>query len=75
MVRAEIGQPANMVRLADNLKDVQQLYGSRGFLTASDQAGRQFDNAAGTVAFVWKSRKDSSITWANWNSEASTTAL
>ncbi len=29
MVRAQPGQPANMVRLADNLKDIQQLYGSR----------------------------------------------
>ncbi len=52
MVRAEIGQPANTVRLADNLKDVQRLYGSRGFLTASIKANAAFDDAARTVAFV-----------------------
>ena len=51
MVRAEIGQPANAVRLADNLKDVQKLYGSRGFLTASIKANATFDDAASTVAF------------------------
>jgi outer membrane protein assembly factor BamA len=51
MVRAEIGQPANTVRLADNLKDVQKLYGSRGFLTASIKANATFDDATSTVAF------------------------
>jgi outer membrane protein assembly factor BamA len=51
MVRAEIGQPANAIRLADNLKDVQKLYGSRGFLTASIKANATFDDAASTVAF------------------------
>jgi len=51
MVRAEIGQPANTVRLADNLKDVQKLYGSRGFLTASIKANADFDDGTSTVAF------------------------
>jgi len=52
MVRTEIGQSANTVRLADNLKDVQKLYGSRGFLTASIKANADFDDATSTVAFT-----------------------
>jgi outer membrane protein assembly factor BamA len=52
MVRAEVGQPANTVRLADNLKEVQKLYGSRGFLTASIKANADFDDATSTVAFT-----------------------
>jgi outer membrane protein assembly factor BamA len=50
MVRAETGQTANTVRLGDNLKDVQKLYGSRGFLTAAIKPEATFDDAAGTVA-------------------------
>ena len=49
MVRAEPGQPANMIRLADNLKDVQEVYGSRGFITATIKPDAEFDDAAGTV--------------------------
>ena len=49
MVRAEPGQPANTIRLADNLKDVQKLYGSRGFLTATIKANADFDDATSTV--------------------------
>jgi outer membrane protein assembly factor BamA len=49
MVRAEPGQPANTIRLADNLKDVQKLYGSRGFLTATIKANADFDDGASTV--------------------------
>jgi outer membrane protein insertion porin family len=50
MVREELGQPANTVRLGDNLKDVQKLYGSRGFITATIKPEAEFDDAAGTVA-------------------------
>jgi outer membrane protein assembly factor BamA len=50
MVRAELGQPANTVRLAENLKDVQSLYGSRGFIAVTITPDAQFDGAAGTVA-------------------------
>jgi outer membrane protein assembly factor BamA len=49
MVRAEPGQPANTVRLADNLKDIQKLYGSHGFVTATIRADAQYDEAAGTA--------------------------
>ena len=49
MVRAEPGQPANTVRLADNLKDIQKLYGSHGFVTATIKSDAESDDAAGTV--------------------------
>jgi outer membrane protein insertion porin family len=50
MVRAAPGQPANTVKLADNLKDVQKLYGSRGYVSATITPQAEFDDAAGTVA-------------------------
>ncbi len=50
MVREELGQPANTVRLGDNLKDIQKLYGSRGFITATIKPEAEFDDDAGTVA-------------------------
>jgi outer membrane protein insertion porin family len=49
MVRAEPGQPANTVRLGDNLKDIQKLYGSRGFMTATITPEAAFDEGAATV--------------------------
>ncbi len=49
MVRAEPGKPANTIRLADNLKDIQQLYGSRGFVTAAIKSEAEFDDADSTV--------------------------
>jgi outer membrane protein insertion porin family len=49
MVRAEPGEPANMVRLGDNLKDIQKLYGSRGYVTAAIKPETEFDDAANTV--------------------------
>jgi outer membrane protein assembly factor BamA len=51
MVRAEIGQPANTIRLADNLKGVQKLYGSRGYVACAIKTEAAFDDAASTVAF------------------------
>jgi len=49
MVRAQPGEPVNMVHLADNLKDVQTLYGSRGYVTAVIKADAGFDDAAATA--------------------------
>ncbi|HYM74488.1 MAG TPA: POTRA domain-containing protein [Candidatus Dormibacteraeota bacterium] len=49
MVRAQVGEPANTVRIADNLKDIQKLYGSRGYVTAAIKADAEFDDAAGTA--------------------------
>ena len=50
MIRAQVGKPANTIRLGDNLKDIQKLYGSRGFITATIKPEAQFDDAAGTVS-------------------------
>ena len=58
MVHLEPGQPANSIRLGDDLKDLQTLYGSRGFLKASTKVGVQFDDAAGTVAIVVEVKED-----------------
>jgi outer membrane protein insertion porin family len=52
MVLAKPGEPANTVRLADNLKDIQKLYGSHGFVTATIKADAHYDDAAGTVVIV-----------------------
>jgi outer membrane protein insertion porin family len=49
MVRAQPGEVANTVRLADNLKDVQKLYGSRGYVTMTVKVNADFDDSAGTV--------------------------
>jgi len=49
MVRAQTSQPANTVRLAEDLKGVQKLYGSHGFITAKIKANAQFDDPAATV--------------------------
>lgn len=49
MVRAQFGEPANTVRLADNMKDIQKLYGSRGYVTTAIKADLDFDESAKTV--------------------------
>jgi outer membrane protein assembly factor BamA len=49
MVRAEPGQAANTVKLEDNLKDIQKLYGSRGYVSTAITPEAVFDEAAGTV--------------------------
>ena len=50
MVHAKPGEPANTVRIGDNLKDIQKLYGSRGYVTATLGVNADFDDAASTVA-------------------------
>jgi len=49
MVPAALGKPANTVRLAEELEEVQKLYGSRGLITASIKAHLQFDDTAAAV--------------------------
>jgi outer membrane protein assembly factor BamA len=49
MVRAESGQPANTIRLSDNLKDIQKLYGSHGFVTTTIKADAEFNDPASAV--------------------------
>jgi outer membrane protein assembly factor BamA len=50
MIRAEPGKPANTIRLGDNIRDVQKLYGSKGYVTASITPQFAFDDADSTVA-------------------------
>ena len=52
MMRLEPGQAANMVRLGDSLSEVQKLYGSKGFVTASITPQPSFDETAGSVAIT-----------------------
>jgi outer membrane protein assembly factor BamA len=52
MVHADPGKPADTVRLADDLKEIQKLYGTRGFMTASLKANAQFDDPTSTVAIT-----------------------
>jgi outer membrane protein assembly factor BamA len=51
LLHAKTGQPANTVQLEDDLRGVQQLYGSRGYVTAGIKANASYDDDAGTVAF------------------------
>ncbi len=51
LLHAKTGEPANTVQLAADLRTVQQLYGSRGYVTAAVKADAQFDDVAGTVAY------------------------
>jgi outer membrane protein assembly factor BamA len=51
LLHARVGQPANTVQLEDDLRSVQELFGSRGYILASVKVEAQFDDAAGTVAF------------------------
>jgi outer membrane protein assembly factor BamA len=46
-----VGQPANIVQLENDLRTVQDLYGSRGYILASVKANAEFDHAAGTVSY------------------------
>lgn len=59
LIHAQPGQPANTIRLADDLKVVQTLYGSRGFLKASVKPDVEFDEAAHTVAIHLEVKEDS----------------
>jgi len=47
----QAGQTANTVQLDNDLRAVQELYGSRGNVLATIKADAELDNSAGTVAF------------------------
>jgi outer membrane protein assembly factor BamA len=49
MVRAEPGEPANTIRLSENLKDIQKLYGSKGYVTVTLKADATYDDASSMV--------------------------
>ena len=50
-IHAKTGQVANTVELQDNLRAVQQLYGSRGYILASVKVNAEFNDPAGTVSY------------------------
>jgi outer membrane protein insertion porin family len=58
MVHVELGQPANTVRLGDDLKGVQTLYGSHGFLKAAIKPETEFADAAGMVSIRLDVKED-----------------
>jgi outer membrane protein assembly factor BamA len=51
LVHAKTGQPANTVQLENDLRAAQQLYGSRGYVTATIKANAEYDDAAATVSY------------------------
>jgi outer membrane protein assembly factor BamA len=50
MIRAQQGDVANTVRIGDNLKDVQKLYGSRGYVATTIKPEIQLDDTAATAS-------------------------
>lgn len=52
MVHAQLGQPANLIRITDDLKQVQTLYGTRGFITATLNPESQFDDSVAAVTIT-----------------------
>ncbi len=51
LIHLQSGQPANAVRLDANLRDVERLYGTRGYIASKVQATPQFDEAQSTVSY------------------------
>ncbi|MGA9543360.1 MAG: POTRA domain-containing protein [Candidatus Sulfotelmatobacter sp.] len=50
-LHARTGQPANTVQLANDLREVQTLYGSRGYILATIRVNAEFDDIAATVFY------------------------
>jgi outer membrane protein assembly factor BamA len=59
LLHAKPGQTANTVQLDDDLRKVQELYGSRGYILATINVGADFDDLAGTVAYHLAVHEDS----------------
>lgn len=51
-IELQPGHPANAVRLQDNLREVQKLYGARGYMAASVKVDPAFDDAHTSVAYT-----------------------
>jgi outer membrane protein assembly factor BamA len=51
LLHTKAGQLANTVQLSDDLHSVQQLYGSRGYVTATIKANAEFDDVDGKVSY------------------------
>jgi outer membrane protein assembly factor BamA len=52
LLHLKTGEPANTVQLTEDLRAVQQLYGSRGYVTSTIKAEGQYDESASTVTFL-----------------------
>jgi outer membrane protein insertion porin family len=50
-IHAKAGEPASTLKLEDDLRAVQELYGSRGYVTATIKADADFDDATGSVSY------------------------
>jgi outer membrane protein assembly factor BamA len=50
-IHTKAGQIANTVQLEDDLRAVRELYGSRGYVTATIKATAAFDDSASAVAY------------------------
>ncbi len=50
-LHARGGQIANTIQLDKDLRAIQELYGSRGYVLATIKANAEFDDAAGTAVF------------------------
>jgi outer membrane protein assembly factor BamA len=50
-LHAKPGQTANTLQLDNDLRAVQELYGSRGYVAATIKVSPEFDDTAGTVIF------------------------
>jgi outer membrane protein assembly factor BamA len=50
-LHAKAGQPANTVQLANDLRAVQTLYGSRGYILATIKVNAEFDDVSETVSY------------------------
>lgn len=50
-LHSKTGQPANTVQLENDLRAVQQLYGSHGYVTAAIKANAEYDDPARTVTY------------------------
>src|SRR5208283_3540459 len=51
LLHARIGEPANTIQLDADLKRIQELYGSRGFVTATIKVNAQLDSLADTATY------------------------
>lgn len=58
MIRLQAGQIADTVRLSNDLKSVQTLYSTRGFIKARVQPQADFDDSAGTVGIRLEVKED-----------------
>ncbi|MGC2399127.1 MAG: POTRA domain-containing protein, partial [Acidobacteriaceae bacterium] len=52
LLHAKMGKPASTVQLEDDLRAVQELYGSRGYVTATIKADAQYNDEASTVDYL-----------------------